>query len=138
MRKVHCSRIWSRAAFFVALLLLSGGHAFAQTPAGAGASAQMQAPARGAVIEVANGPNAASQRAKPYVVLVSLDGFRYDYVKKYSAQNIAGMAARGASAPDGMIPSYPSVTFPNHLTLITGLYPEHFLRSRAAAALCIH
>ena len=117
MRKAHCSRIWSRGAFFVALLVLSGGHAFAQTPA--------PVAARGPVIEVANGPNAPSQRAKPYVVLVSLDGFRYDYVKKYSAPNIAAMAARGASAPDGMIPSYPSVTFPNHLTLITGLYPEH-------------
>ena len=35
------------------------------------------------------------------------------------------MAARGASAPDGMIPSYPSVTFPNHYTIVTGLYPEH-------------
>jgi len=127
MRKAHCSRIWSRATFFVALLLLGGARASAQMPAAAGASAQTPAPgaARGAVIEVANGPNAAAQRAKPYVVLVSLDGFRYDYVKKYSAPNIAGMAARGASAPDGMIPSYPSVTFPNHLTLITGLYPEH-------------
>src|SRR6202050_2147752 len=115
MRKGQCSRIWSRGAFFVALFLLGGS----------GASAQMAGGARGAVIEGANGANAASQRAKPYVVLVSLDGFRYDYVKKYSAQNIAGMAARGGSAPDGMIPAYPSVTFPNHLTLITGLYPEH-------------
>jgi predicted AlkP superfamily pyrophosphatase or phosphodiesterase len=127
MRKGHCWRIWSRGAVFVALLLLGGAGASAQTPAaaGAGGSAQTAGGARGAVIEVANGANAAAQRAKPYVVLVSLDGFRYDYVKKYSAPNIAGMAARGASAPDGMIPSYPSVTFPNHLTLVTGLYPEH-------------
>ena len=35
------------------------------------------------------------------------------------------MAAHGASAPKGMIPSYPSVTFSNHYTLVTGLYPEH-------------
>src|SRR6202167_1703490 len=127
MRKAHCSRIWSRATFFVALLLLGGARASAQMPAAAGASAQTPAPApaHGPVIEVANGPNAAAQRAKPYVVLVSLDGFRYDYVKKYSAPNIAGMAARGASAPDGMIPSYPSVTFPNHFAIVTGLYPDH-------------
>ncbi len=32
---------------------------------------------------------------------------------------------RGASAPEGMIPSYPSVTFSNHCTIVTGLYPEH-------------
>jgi hypothetical protein len=125
MRKAHCSRIWSRGALFIALMLLGGARASAQMQAGAGASAQTPGAGRGAVIESANGPNAASQRAKPYVVLVSLDGFRHDYVKKYSAPNIAAMAARGASAPDGMIPAYPSVTFPNHLTLITGLYPEH-------------
>ncbi len=35
------------------------------------------------------------------------------------------MAKDGASAPDGMLPSYPSLTFPNHLSLVTGLYPEH-------------
>src|SRR5690242_19892609 len=77
------------------------------------------------VIEVPNPPNAATQLAKHYVVLVSLDGFRYDYAAKYGAKNLLAMAARGASAPDGMIPSYPSVTFPNHYSIVTGLYPEH-------------
>jgi predicted AlkP superfamily pyrophosphatase or phosphodiesterase len=77
------------------------------------------------VIEVPNPPNAAAQRSKPYVVLVSLDGFRYDYVERYGAKNLLDMALRGVSAPKGMIPSYPSVTFPNHWTIVTGLYPEH-------------
>ncbi len=77
------------------------------------------------VITVNHGPNAASQISKHYVVLVSLDGFRYDYAKKYGARHLLAIAARGASAPDGMIPSYPSLTFPNHFTLVTGLYPEH-------------
>jgi predicted AlkP superfamily pyrophosphatase or phosphodiesterase len=77
------------------------------------------------VIEVPNPPNAPAQRAKPYVIMISLDGFRYDYAAKYGAKNLLAMAARGASAPDGMIPSYPSVTFSNHYTLVTGLYPEH-------------
>jgi predicted AlkP superfamily pyrophosphatase or phosphodiesterase len=72
-----------------------------------------------------HGPNTAEQQAKPYVILVSLDGFRYDYPRKYSAPSIVALGRRGASAPDGMIPAYPSVTFPNHLTLVTGLYPEH-------------
>lgn len=105
------SRFWERATLLVALLLAVPAGVFAQTG--------------GKVIEVANPPNATAQQSKPYVVLVSLDGFRYDYTKKYSAPNIAAMAAKGASAPDGMIPSYPSTTFPNHLALITGLYPEH-------------
>jgi predicted AlkP superfamily pyrophosphatase or phosphodiesterase len=72
-----------------------------------------------------HGANTAEQQAKPYVILVSLDGFRYDYARKYSAPNISALGRRGASAPDGMIPAYPSVTFPNHLTLVTGLYPQH-------------
>jgi predicted AlkP superfamily pyrophosphatase or phosphodiesterase len=77
------------------------------------------------VIEVPNPPNTAAQQAKHYVVLVSLDGFRYDYATKFGARNLLAMAARGASAPEGMIPSYPSVTFPNHYSIVTGLYPEH-------------
>ena len=77
------------------------------------------------VITVDHGPNARRQLSKPYVILVSLDGFRYDYAKRYHAEIMLSLAARGASAPEGMIPSYPSVTFPNHYTIITGLYPEH-------------
>jgi alkaline phosphatase D len=77
------------------------------------------------VITVDHGPNAPQQLSKPYVILVSLDGFRYDYPKRYHAKNLLDMAARGASAPEGMIPIYPSITFPSHYTIITGLYPEH-------------
>lgn len=69
--------------------------------------------------------NSSEQQSKSYVILVSLDGFRYDYAKQYGAPNLEKMAAQGASAPDGMIPSFPSITFPNHYTLVTGLYPEH-------------
>ncbi len=77
------------------------------------------------VIKVDNPPNTAAQQAKHYVILVSLDGFRYDYPAKYGAPHLQAMAAAGASAPEGMLPSYPSLTFPNHLSLVTGLYPEH-------------
>jgi len=77
------------------------------------------------VITVVHGPNAAAQQAKHYVILVSLDGFRYDYAAEYGARNLEHMAAEGASAPEGMIPSFPSVTFPNHYTIATGLLPEH-------------
>ena len=58
-------------------------------------------------------------------MLVSLDGFRWDYTKKYGATHLLEIGHAGAWAPNGMIPAYPSLTFPNHLTLITGLYPEH-------------
>jgi predicted AlkP superfamily pyrophosphatase or phosphodiesterase len=77
------------------------------------------------VIEIPNADNRAEQLAKHYVVLVSIDGFRYDYAKLYGATHLDAVAREGATAPDGMLPAYPSVTFPNHYTLVTGLYPEH-------------
>jgi len=77
------------------------------------------------VITVDHGPNAQEQLSKHYVILVSLDGFRYDYAKRYQAEHLLALAAEGASAADGMLPAYPSITFPNHYTIITGLYPEH-------------
>jgi alkaline phosphatase D len=79
----------------------------------------------GRLIHADNTPNAPGQQAKHYVVLVSLDGFRFDYIDKYGAPSLQRLAATGATAPGGMVPSYPSVTFPNHLSLVTGLYPEH-------------
>jgi predicted AlkP superfamily pyrophosphatase or phosphodiesterase len=77
------------------------------------------------VIQVPNPDNHADQLAKHYVVLVSIDGFRYDYAKLYGAPHLDAIAKDGAAAPDGMLPSYPSTTFPNHYTIVTGLYPEH-------------
>ena len=41
------------------------------------------------------------------------------------AKHLLTLAAQGAIASEGMIPAYPSLTFPNHYTLVTGLYPEH-------------
>ncbi len=66
-------------------------------------------------------PNPAAGR---YVVLVSLDGFRYDYAKRYHATHLLAMRQEGAAA-DSMIPSFPSLTFPNHISIVTGLYPGH-------------
>src|SRR5580693_3309647 len=86
---------------------------------------QAAAPVSAPPIVADHGPNTAAQQAKHYVILVSLDGFRYDYAQEYDAKNLAALGARGASAPAGMIPAYPSITFPNHYTIVTGLYPEH-------------
>jgi predicted AlkP superfamily pyrophosphatase or phosphodiesterase len=60
---------------------------------------------------------------EPTLVLVSLDGWRWDYARRYPAPNLERLIARGVSAP--LIPSFPSKTFPNHYTLVTGLYPGH-------------
>ena len=68
--------------------------------------------------------NSAEQQNKPYVILISVDGFRYDFARRYKAQNILRLGNQGVSA-SSMIPSYPSVTFPNHYAMVTGLYPSH-------------
>lgn len=56
------------------------------------------------------------------VVLISIDGFRYDYLDKYHAPSLRAIAKQGIRA-ERMLPSYPSSTFPNHLSIITGMYP---------------
>ena len=77
-----------------------------------------------AQVVVPNRKNAAESLAKPYVILISADGFRYDYAKKFNAKNILKLAETGVSAK-AMIPSYPSITGPNHYTMISGLFPSH-------------
>jgi predicted AlkP superfamily pyrophosphatase or phosphodiesterase len=61
---------------------------------------------------------------EPTVILISLDGFRYDYLDKYKPQTLNKLAKKGVRAK-WMIPSFPTKTFPNHYTVATGLYPEH-------------
>ncbi len=61
---------------------------------------------------------------KPTVILISLDGFRYDYLDKYKPVTLNRLAAEGVRAK-WMIPSFPTKTFPHHYTIATGLYPEH-------------
>ena len=58
------------------------------------------------------------------VVLVSLDGFRWDYLQRPFAVNLRRLAQQGVHA-QRMIPAFPSLTFPNHYSIVTGLYPEH-------------
>ena len=77
------------------------------------------------VIHVDNGPNSEAAQKAHYVVLVSLDGFRWDYAKRYGATHLLALGRHGVWAPEGMLPSFPSLTFPNHFTIVTGLYPEH-------------
>ena len=61
---------------------------------------------------------------KPTVILISIDGFRYDYLEKFQPPELNRLAREGVRAK-WMIPSFPTKTFPNHYTIATGLYPEH-------------
>ncbi len=60
----------------------------------------------------------------PTVILISFDGWRWDYDTKAPAPNLRSLMARGVRA-ESLIPSFPSTTFPNHYTIVTGLYPGH-------------
>jgi alkaline phosphatase D len=65
-----------------------------------------------------------SERDKPYVVMVSLDAFRWDYDSIYGTPVLDDIARKGVTATR-LIPSFPTKTFPNHYTIATGLYPDH-------------
>ena len=66
---------------------------------------------------------ALTASARHYTVVISLDGFRWDYTEWYNTPFFDLMATEGVSS--GLIPSYPSKTFPNHYALATGLYPDN-------------
>lgn len=67
---------------------------------------------------------AAAEAIRPdRVILISIDGFRPDYLGKGRTPVMDGLVEDGAFGP--MRPSFPSVTFPNHYTLVTGLHPDH-------------
>jgi predicted AlkP superfamily pyrophosphatase or phosphodiesterase len=78
-----------------------------------------------AVLFVSGGLRKAGRKQfRNYVVLVSLDAFRWDYNLIYKTPNLNRLAHDGVKA-DRMISSFPTNTFPNHYSIATGLYPDH-------------
>ena len=84
------------------------------------ASAWASPPPQTAADRVAPAP--AADAMAPVTILVSIDGFRADYLDRGVTPNLSALAAAGISS--AMRPSYPSKTFPNHWTLVTGLRPD--------------
>lgn len=64
-----------------------------------------------------------SALAKKTTIVISCDGFRWDYSEMYDTPFLDLMARQGVKGE--LVPSFPSKTFPNHYTLATGLRPEH-------------
>ncbi len=60
----------------------------------------------------------------PTVLLISFDGFRWDYPQRYETPHLDRLAEEGLRA-ERLVPVFPTKTFPNHYTLVTGLYPEN-------------
>ncbi len=70
------------------------------------------------------GSNSESRQDSPYLILVSIDGFRWDHLDRYPAPAIEQLAASGVRAK-ALVPVFPSLTFPNHYSIATGLYPAN-------------
>jgi len=65
-----------------------------------------------------------AQPGSPTVLLVSFDGMRFDYIDKHDLKNFKAFRAAGTAA-EAIIPCYPSLTFPNHYSIVTGMRPGH-------------
>ena len=70
--------------------------------------------------------NSTETLKKPYLILISLDGFRWDYAEKYKPPHLSNFIKGGVKA-ESLIPCFPSKTFPNHYSIATGMYPDQHL-----------
>ena len=88
----------------------------------AGCTYPYSPPALTPVTQPAPMASAVAEQRSRVTILVSIDGFRPDYLDRGVTPNLSRLAAEGVSA--AMRPSFPSITFPNHWTLVTGLRPD--------------
>lgn len=76
------------------------------------------------IIIGASGCSSEQQTHPPKTLLISFDGFKYNYLEKVDTPVFDELTANGVQA-EGLIPVFPSKTFPNHYSIATGLYPEN-------------
>jgi len=69
-------------------------------------------------------PSTPTQPRPNVVLLVSIDGFRADYLDRGITPNLLRIGREGVHA-EGLRPSFPTKTFPNHYSIVTGLEPDH-------------
>ena len=106
---IGIARAWTGAAAALAL----GACAYPYTPPALSPVTQVAPPAA---------PLATAAPTAPVTILVSIDGFRPDYLRGGNTPNLDALAAAGVEGP--MRPSFPTLTFPNHYTLVTGVRPD--------------
>ena len=78
----------------------------------------------GSLAGVAGRPQQRADGLERTVILISFDGWRWDYHTRIPTPNLQRLMSRGVRA-EALIPAFPSETFPNHYTIVTGLYPGH-------------
>lgn len=71
-----------------------------------------------------NSSNSELTNTKPYLILISLDGFRWDYLERFKPPVLSAFVNNGSKSA-GLVPVFPTKTFPNHYTIATGLYPDN-------------
>lgn len=83
----------------------------------------LSVPATGLAQVISGGVNAPEHQGKPYLIVVSFDGLRPDYLDRVETPNFDRVAAAGAVA-EGLVPVFPPKTFPNHYSIATGMYAD--------------
>lgn len=68
--------------------------------------------------------NSRKAMQQDYLILISCDGFRWDYVQRFQPPNLKKFMTEGVQA-ESLISCFPSKTFPNHYSIATGMYPDH-------------
>ena len=114
-------RVWALVAWVILPLWAVGCSGDGRQAVEAEADGRGSAPSE-VESEQAGGRNEPQHLGKPYVVVVSFDGFRHDYMEMFDTPNFDRMAAEGVRS-EGLIPVFPSLTFPAHYSIATGLYP---------------
>lgn len=115
-----------RAVFLLPLLSLACGSA-SDSDGAAGSARPDGSDGTAAAPDTAPpGPYASDPYTKTEarVLLVSVDGFRRDYLDRANTPTLDRLASEGVLL-DGLVPAFPTMTFPNHYTLATGLHPAH-------------
>ncbi|KAF2831366.1 Phosphodiest-domain-containing protein [Ophiobolus disseminans] len=112
-RKTRKARLWRRVGIYMAIVVL-----FVILLA---ATYKLSTPQeiKDAAALMSNGTSLFA----PTTILISLDGFRADFLYRNITPTLNQFIQEGIS-PKYMLPSFPSVTFPNHYTMATGMYPE--------------
>tara|TARA_R110002003_G_scaffold589_2_gene20567 strand:- start:33174 stop:34481 length:1308 start_codon:yes stop_codon:yes gene_type:complete len=113
LRQARKSRIWRKVCIYISIVVL-----FVVLLA---ATYRLSTPKdiKDAAAMVSNGTSLFA----PTTILISLDGFRADFLYRNLTPTLNQFIQEGIS-PKYMLPSFPSVTFPNHYTMATGMYPE--------------
>ncbi|CAF1083781.1 unnamed protein product [Rotaria sordida] len=60
----------------------------------------------------------------PRLLIISLDGFRHDYLNEHILPTLNRFRNEGVQATHGMRPTFTTMTFPNHISIATGMYQE--------------